>query len=498
LDVPGIPTSQRPLHSEKRLIRKGVAWNAVGMGVAKGSSILAKLVLARFLLPEHFGFISMVVVFTSVTKILADLGFRLSLIQRQRDYRSRLLYDSAFWLLLVTAVVMIGAMALVGVPLLVWFYGEPRLGSVALAMSAVVLFQNLQVVPEARLARLMRFRQIAYGDIIGTLTGSASAILLAIAGAGVWSLVAQTLVSAACTSMVLFALSGWRPRWRMDLPILRSLASYSRFIIGTRTLISVQQNLDYLLIGKLIGAEALGIYSIAFLLTETLRSQAYWLVSKAVFPFYSRAIGRHGDIRSVYLGTVRYMTVTVFPAAMVLILFAHQIVPALFPPRWHAAIEPMQILAVASMVVASGGTPSEVLRGIGRPDVDFRLNLGVAVLAALPALWIGIAWMGLPGAAFAVIAYSSIARIAYGVMLHRLIGLPTMALARALRQASIGCVAMGIVKLLFGDSHWILAALVAAIAYGLVVLPMILPFLSASRGATGAEVAVEVGATSPS
>ena len=73
------------------------------MGVAKGSSILAKLVLARFLLPEHFGLISMVVVFTSVTKILADLGFRLSLIQRQRDYRSRLLYDSAFWLLLVTA-----------------------------------------------------------------------------------------------------------------------------------------------------------------------------------------------------------------------------------------------------------------------------------------------------------------------------------------------------------------------------------------------------------
>ena len=268
------------MRSEKRLIRRGVAWNAVGMAVSKGSSIVAKLVLARFLLPEHFGFISMIVVFTSVAKIFADLGFRLSLIQRQRDHRTKLLYDSAFWLLLMMAFVMIAVMGLIGVPLLVWFYGEPRLGTVALAMTMIVLFQNLQVVPEARLARIMRFKQIALADILGTLVGSVAAIVLALAGAGVWSLVAQTLVAAACTSAMMFALSGWRPRWRVNLSSLGELSSFSRFIVGSRTLISLQQNLDYLLIGKLIGAQALGIYSIAFLLTETLRSQAYWLVLK--------------------------------------------------------------------------------------------------------------------------------------------------------------------------------------------------------------------------
>jgi teichuronic acid exporter len=465
------------MRSTKRLIRKGVAWNAVGTAVSKGSSIVAKLVLARFLLPEHFGFISMIVVLTSIAKIVGDLGFSLSLIQRRRDRSTKVLYDSAFWLLLGVALVMVALMWLVGAPLLIWFYAEPRLGNVAVVMSTIVIFQNMQVVPEARLVRLMRFRQTAMADISGMLVGCVTAILLAIAGAGVWSLVAQTLVAAACTSAVMFAFSGWRPHFRIDLSILRDLSSYSRFIVGSRTLLSIQQNMDYLLIGKLIGAQALGIYSIAFLLTETLRAQAFWLVSKAVFPFYSRAIGRDQDIRSVYLGTVRYMSVTVFPAATLLILFSNDFIPVLLTAKWVAAVVPIQILAVASMVVASGGTPGDVLRGIGRPDLDFRINLATATLVAFPGLWTGIVWLGLPGAALAVVGYYSVSRIAYGVMLRRLIGLPTLAVFRALKHALLGCGLMAAIRILIGASHWHVALLLAVAAYAAVVLPLVLPLL---------------------
>ncbi|AMK25202.1 lipopolysaccharide biosynthesis protein [Sphingobium sp. TKS] len=465
------------MQSEKRQIRKGVAWNAVGMMVGKGSSILAKVGLARLLLPEHFGFFNMVLVFSAIIAIIADLGFRLGLIQRQRDHRTKLLYDSAFWLLFLSSFVMIAVMWLIGVPFLVWFYGEPRLAPIALAMSTAIVFQNLQVVPEARLARSMRFKQIALADIAGTLAGCVAAVALALAGANVWSLVAQTLVAAACTCAVTFALSGWFPRIRMNLAILRDLSSYSRFIVGSRVLISFQQNLDYLLIGKLVGAHALGIYSIAFLLTETLRGKAYWLVSKAVFPFYSRAIGRDADIRAVYLGTVRYMSVTIFPAATVLILFANYIVPTLFTPKWNAAIVPIQILAAASMVVASAGTPGEVLRGIGRPDLDFRINLAVSTLVALPALWIGISWLGLPGAALAVLGHYCVSRIAYGVALWRLIRLPMLDLFRALQRPLLGSGLMAAIALLVGSWHSLLVLVLALAAYATVVCPLVLPRL---------------------
>ena len=476
------PVAERSMAVEARLIRRGVAWNAVGVMVAKGSSILSKIVLARFLVPEDFGFISMIVVFTAIAKICADLGFRLSLIQRRCDHRTKVLYDSAFWLLSGTAVAMIVFMWLAGVPLLVRFYGEPRLGTVALVMSTIVLFQNMQVVPESRLARVMRFKQIAMADMSGMLIGSAVAIALAVLGAGVWSLVAQTLVAAAVTSGVNFVLAAWRPHLRFDMAILGDVGSYSKFIVGSRTLISIQQNLDYLLIGKLIGAQALGVYSIAFLLTETMRAQAYWLVSKAVFPFYSRATGRGGDIRWAYLGTVRYMSVTVFPACMFLILFADHIIPALFTPKWNGAIVPMQFLAAASMVIASAGTPGEVLRGIGRPDVDFRINLGVGIFVALPALWTGIHWLGVPGAALAVLTYYCASRVVFGVTLRHMIALPTRDLFRALQHAVLGCALMVAVRLLVGSSHWIVGILLATAAYLIAVLPLILPFVEGFRG----------------
>ena len=471
------PVHQQRLKSEKRLIRRGVAWNAVGMMIGRGSSILAKVVLARFLLPEYFGFYNMVMVFSAIVTIVADLGFRFGLVQRQRDHRTKLLYDSAFWLLFAASLVMIGIMWLAGVRFVVWFFGEPRLAPIALAMSAIIIFQNLQVVPEARLARVMRFKQIATADIIGTLIGCTASILLAIAGANVWSLVAQTLIAAACTCAITFAFSGWRPRMRMNLAILRDLGSYNGFIVGSRVLISVQQNLDYLFIGKLMGAHPLGIYSIAFLLTETLRGKIYWLVSKAVFPFYSRAAGRVDDIRAVYLGTVRYMSMAIFPAATVLILFANYIVPTVFTAKWNAAIVPIQILAAASMVVASAGTPGEVLRGIGRPDIDFRINLAVSLFVALPALWIGISWAGLPGAASAILGHYCVTRIAYAVALWRLIDLRMTDLFHAMQRPLLGSGLM-IAIALFGPPWHVLIMLALAVAgYGAVISPLVLPRL---------------------
>jgi len=474
---PRASSAERSFQSAKKQIRKGVAWNAVGLAVSKGASILAKLVLARLLLPEHFGFVSMVVVFTSISGIVGDLGFRLGLIQRQRDHRTRLLYDSAFWLLFGAAFLMIGVMWLVGVPFLVWFYEEPRLAGVALAMSTIVIFKNLQVVPEARLARLMRFKQIALAEISGMLIGCTAAILLALAGANVWSLVAQTLVAGAFTCAMMFAHSGWRPRLRVSLPALRDLSGYSRYLVGSRVLISLQQNMDYLLIGKLIGAHALGIYAIAFLLTETMRAQVYWLVSKAVFPFYSRAIGREEDIRAVYLGTVRYMSVTVFPAATLLILFASDFVPALFTSTWNAAIVPIQILATASIIVASAGTPGEVLRGIGRANLDFRINFGVALFVALPALWFGTSRFGLAGAAAAVLCHYCVSRVAFGIALRRLIGIRARDLLGAVQRALLGCVLMAAIALLAGPWHWVIVATLAALAYTAVVLPSALPLI---------------------
>ena len=99
---------------------------------------------------------------------------------------------------------------------------------------------------------------------------------------------------------------------------------------------------------------------------------------------------------------------------------------------------------------------------------------------AVPGLFIGITWLGRPGAALAVLLNYLVSRTVYGMLLHRLIGLPTIDLFRAMRHGVLGCVLMAAIRLLFG-AHWYLAFVLAVAAYTAVVLPLLLPMLKGAR-----------------
>jgi hypothetical protein len=106
-------------------------------------------------------------------------------------------------------------------------------------------------------------------------------------------------------------------------------------------------------------------------------------------------------------------------------------------------------------------------------------------------------WLGLPGAAWAVVGYASVARIAYGMALHRLIDLSSGALFRSLRLPAMGCGAMVIAKLLLNGVRWEIAVLVAIASFALFILPMLLRF-RAARDELCQETAIGPGAVSPS
>jgi O-antigen/teichoic acid export membrane protein len=478
-------------YSGQKHIRRGVTWNATGLAASKSVGLASKLILAGLLVPQDFGLVGMTLILTQLVRSVVDLGLRNTLTYHRADGRGRLRYDSVFWLLLLVGVMAISAMWLVGGPLLVWFYGQPELSGISVAMILVVVFQNLQLIPEVRLMRAMRFKQIVVSEFTGTVLGCICAVSLALLGAGVWSLVSQWLVAAAGTAIVLYRYSGWRPRLRFSLPLLQGLKGYSSYVVGSRAFTYVQQNLDYLFLGKLLGAHALGIYALAFMVTETLRAHIYLVVSRVVFPVYSRLAGQREGVRPLYLGTVRYMTLTIFPLAMLLVLFAGDAVPAVLPGAWAAAVEPIRILAVASMVMASAGTPGEVLKGVGKPNLDFRINWTVTSFVAFPALWIGILWFGLPGAALAVLFHYCVSRLLFHRAIRSVIRISAIDVASAMRPACLGILLMTGCALVLDDWHWLVAAMASSIVYALAVLPTVLPHLRGHRPRS--QVVVTVG-----
>ncbi len=401
-----------------RQIRKGLGSMALNLGVTKATNILVKLVLARLLVPEMFGLVAMVMVVIGFLKIFADFGLKNALIQRRREANSTLRYDSAFWFLAGAGLVIALLVWLAGIPIMVWFYDEPRLTPIAMAMAFGLWLGTLATLPLVRLTRLMKFGKIVRAEVIGMIAGAMGAITLALAGAGLWALVGQHLINSSVKLILLWMSTPWRPRWRFNLQCLRDLVGFSGYMLANALLYYLRKNMDVIIVGKILGATSLGVYSLAFALTESLRMQLYSVVNKVMFPAYSRMQNDPTAMKPYYLATIRYMALITWPISTLLILFADPLIPVLFGEVWREAIRPVQILALGSMVFALSGTPAEVLKGLGKAGLLFWISIYHTFLIALPSVIIGAYKLGLEGAAWGVMLQYCIARIIYHIAMR--------------------------------------------------------------------------------
>lgn len=425
-----------------RQIRRGLTWNAGKLFVDKGLSLVVRLLLARLLVPEHFGLIAMIVVALGLIKLFVDFGLKTALIQRRRDECSLIRYDSAFWFLLGAGIGWTALFMIAGVPLLIWLYGEPQLHDLALVMSVSILVHSISALPLVRLSRRMRFKPIVIAEVTSHVVAAAIAIAMAFGGGGVWALAAQQLVSVGLRSALLWRFARWRPRWRFSWSSLRDLFGFSGWMMGSQVIHYLRKNMDKMLVGAMLGASALGVYVLAFVITEALRAKIGQAINTVMFPAYSHSQNDLAEVRRLYLAVVRYNALVVFPAAMLLILFADPVVPVLFGAAWAGTVEPLRILAFASMIHAISGDPASVLRGLGRPKVSFTIQLWNTTLVALPAIVLGIMYFGLAGAAWSVVISYTASRIAFQVYFRRIGFLTEAAILMALWPALAVALAM--------------------------------------------------------
>jgi O-antigen/teichoic acid export membrane protein len=456
-------------------IRRGISWNAAGLSLTKGISILIRLLLARVIAPESFGLIAMVVVSLSLVSILAEMGLQTALIQRQRDVRSRLRYDSAFWLLAFAGVSWMVVMWLVGMPLMAFLYQEPRLILLGIVMSLTIPIQNLTIVPVVRLTRLMRFKSIVIAELCGTAFGALVAVGLAFGGADVWALAGQQLVSTGLTMAIIWHFCLWRPRPRFDWSTIADLKHYSVFMLGNRMVYYLRANIDYLFIGAILGPASLGIYTLAYTFTENLRTSAAAIINRVTLPAYSQLQQRPAELELYYLKVTRGMTLGLFPISLTLLLYAEPIVLFALTDAWTETILPIRILSGAGLVYAALGPCAEVLQGIGKPDALFRISLLNLLVLAAPLIG-SLAWFyGLPGAASAVLFAFTAMRIGTYIALRRFLPMswvklvgaafPALAATLAVIAAWYLLATLAAVPVLVAG-NFLVFAMVASVVYG--------------------------------
>ncbi|MFN2432174.1 MAG: lipopolysaccharide biosynthesis protein [Gemmatimonadota bacterium] len=361
--------------------------------------VVTLAVLSRLLRPEDFGLIGMATVFVGFAALLSQMGVAPALIQRRE------LSPEHVRVAVTLSLAMGVLMTLVGWGIAPWmgrFFRTEAVIPIIRALSFNFVLVSLGVVAQALLERELEYGKLLWADVAALSLGtSLTAIVLAALGFGPWALVGGSWGQHLIRSAVVCTL---RPHPRRPL-VARKEAGELLSLAGGFTLARVFNYVgnqgDYLVVGRVLGAGALGLYTRAYRLMMLPVAYFARVLTKVLFPVMARMQDQPGRLRTTYLTGSAIIALVTAPLSALLVITAPELVRVLLGPGWDAAVLPFQILSVGILFRAGYMTGDSLARALG---IMYERSKREAVYAGLvlAGSLAGLRW-GLPGVSVGIL-----------------------------------------------------------------------------------------------
>ncbi len=377
----------------------GLGWSGLQQAMQQGLKFVFTILLVRLLTPEDFGQVGMILVFAGFAQLFSEMGLGSAVVQR-KDLRPEHL-NSVFWANVVSGVVLALFFAAMARPIAL-FYELPSLELMTQVISMSFVIGSLRVVQYSLVLRSMNFRKLALVEILAVSLSGILAVSMALAGYGIWSLVGQILALSLCTTVLLWLVGDWHPAFCFRFRALRELFSFSFNLMGFSLLNYTVTRAGHLMIGKFIGAPALGIYSRADQLMLIPVTQVSGVISRVMFPALSAIQDQVERIKQIYLRAIRTIALLTFPLMLGLMVTARPFVIVVLGEQWSEVIPLLQVFCLAGITQSVGTTVGWIYTSQGRTDIMMRWGLFAGVVRII-AITIGLRW-GILGVAVAWVA----------------------------------------------------------------------------------------------
>ncbi|MBU0713049.1 MOP flippase family protein [bacterium] len=385
----------------KQKAASGIKWSAVSTGAITFFQFITLAVLARILSPSDFGLMGMVMVVIGFANLFADMGISKAIIYRQDSTKSEL--SSLYWLNIIAGTsvfLIINSIA----PLIVSFYHEERLLVLIHYSSLAFLISPFGQQFQILMQKELQFNKLSKIEIGGSFVNSIIAIILAFSGVGVLSLVYGQLFGAVFRSIILlfWGWNHWRPSFHFSKNDLKGYLGFGLYQMGEKSINYFNSNLDYLLIGSLLGAKSLGYYNLASNLVLKPSALINPILTKVAFPIFSKIQNDIEKLKRGYLKVLQILSNINFPIMIGLAITAPNIVPVIFGDKWIPSIVLVQILAFVGLLRSTGNPTGALLLAQGRADLGFKWNVGIFITQTI-GLYIGARSGSMIGVAVAVL-----------------------------------------------------------------------------------------------
>lgn len=359
-------TGPAAAHDGRRLTETAVAglgWTSLAVALQALVQMLALIVLARFLAPGQFGLFAAALVIGGFCAIFVELGVGPAIVQRPaigpRHVRSGFTFSVGMSLAAGLAL-FLAAEAVAG------FFRMPELADVVRLMALGFPLQGLATVAQALALRGLRFRWLATLDAAALGLGYlVVAPALTVLGFGVHALVAAFLAQHALRAVVLLAGQPHAKRPSLDPGALGELLYFGAGFTLARIGNTFATQADNLVVGRWLGAAALGLYGHAYQLMASPAMLLGQLLDRVLFPTMARVQDQPERLVRAYRGGVFACAVTILPASVLIAIVAPEIVRVLLGPAWAGVAAPLQILALGMLFRTSYKVSDTLVRATG-------------------------------------------------------------------------------------------------------------------------------------
>lgn len=374
---------------------KGVKWTGLASLIGVLYQLIQTAILARILTASDFGIMGLALVVIGFSQLFLDAGFSAVIIQKQDISQEQL--SSLFWLSIFIGIFFFVLLIIVA-PALADFYKEPRLSLVIRIIAAGFLFIPVESLYLSLIQKNLEFKKIAQRDFLARTLSFLAGVWSAYNGWGVFSLVLLHMTGIIISCFFIFKMGAkyFKPSRIFKLQSIRPFFSFGFYVMGDNLINFVNRQVDVLMVGNFLGIQSLGLYNQGKNFTMRPYMVINPILTQVNFPLLSKYKEDVNLMRSLYLNTVRYLSLINFPIYIFLSVFAEEIVLVLFGDKWTGAIPVVQVLSLYILTRSIINPMGSLLMAAGKPKWSFFWNVvillitPVILLAAMPS---GIVWV---------------------------------------------------------------------------------------------------------
>ena len=369
---------------------RNVGW----MGGAEFANRVFRLgttvVIARMLTPYDYGLVAVVLTTNEIANVFTLRGGISSKLIQVGKEDVDILCDTAYWMNWIMCIALFIIQCVAAFPI-AWFYGDNSVILPICAIATVYLMLPLYAIQGALIFRENRLNIIALCNVVQSFLSSILTVIMALLGMGMWAIVLPVILTSPTWVIINLINHKWRPQKKFTLHRWQEIAFFAINLLGVEVLTKLRANLDYLIVGRFLGIDILGIYYFAFNAGIGISLNVINSLSWSLFPHLCEVRENIIELKKRYFNSLKTMAYIVIPLVLLQSSFAPLYVPIVFGEKWIKAIPVLMIVCLSAIPRPFAEAAGQLLQSVDKTHINLYWNLIFTVFFAI-ALLIAVNW----------------------------------------------------------------------------------------------------------